>query len=271
MNLQGDSPFFTLPLELRQQIYTLYLDAANRHKAHKKNWVTTDNPAETFLNHRRPPLRMPLPPLLLTCKRLFHEISPTVFESLTITLHRIRGSHKYATALFFFGKFDPPRVRKLTLYADAINKMVPQLEFLRLLTSDGTAVPSAAGIVELRVVYFPWGIPERSSEMNGKAMQRWFGQALLKHIAALKMLEVVRLWGCPTWWVEFLEANTTARVIHEYDIQDFAGWSFKRGTPGKGAPVGFAPVFPETRVRGEWFVPGLESPGPSGPPDIPGC
>jgi hypothetical protein len=70
MNLQGDSPFFALPLELRQQIYTL---------------------------------------------------------------HRIRSSHKYAIALFFFGKFDPPRVRKLTLYVDAIDKMVPQLEFFRLL------------------------------------------------------------------------------------------------------------------------------------------
>jgi len=224
---QNTSPFFTLPYELRSKIYTLYLDAPNRYRAHKTSWAGTSNPTSSFLYHR---LHTPVPALLLTCKRIYSDLAPTVFGDLTLTFReRWRGRRGRTTALHAFGRLDLPRVKKLTLIVDAINYWHDRMGFFKKLTSyeareEGFenggmpkwngAVPPTTGLREFVVVWFPYGTPPHSLGVCGPREQRRFGEQLVGHLVTLKTLEVIRLeHGCPAWWGEFLRERTEARVV----------------------------------------------------------
>ncbi|KAK0643738.1 hypothetical protein B0T16DRAFT_188340 [Cercophora newfieldiana] len=200
---------------------------------------------------------MPVPALLLTCKRIFTELSPSVFSTATLALRETwRGRRSRHVTLFAFGKFDPPRIHSFTLIVDAINTF--HIDFIEKLTSyekreEGfetamapkymSAVPAMTQLREFTVVWFKNGVPHQSPGMNGPGRRRHFGTFLLGHLVTLKTLEVIRLRRCPEWWVEYLEEHSTARVICEEEDQgiDVSPGSRRGHVP---VPPGFASGIP---------------------------
>ena len=247
MDAQSASPFFTLPFELRQNIYTLYLDEDNSFRAHKKSWTTTLHCYPTFLIR---PHRTPVPPLVLACKRVFAELSPTVFGEATFVMReRFRRRRKGDSALFAFGKFDPTRWRKLTLIVDVTRDWRFAMDFLRHLvgTNDrdddvkegqipefglhGEPKPRVCGaavaLEEFVVRWFPGG--NKCPYPTDWALEKC-SQKVVEVLAEIKSLRMIRLRDeCPAWWVEYLQERSGAIIV-------FSNWVYE-GHPRDGKRV----------------------------------
>ncbi|KAK1752205.1 hypothetical protein QBC47DRAFT_390002 [Echria macrotheca] len=114
---QSHSPFFTLPAELRQRIYTLYLDSSHRYRPHARAYFTA--PTGWLHANLGSLRRLPVhghPSFLLTCKRAYLDLYHEAFHQATFVIrHRWRRNE---WALGYFGKPDPRRWTKLVVIND---------------------------------------------------------------------------------------------------------------------------------------------------------
>lgn len=246
---QHGSTFLCLPREVRDKIYTNYLDAlrAPLTEASYRYWSESKNPELAFLAK---PYAHSLPALLETCKTVYRELAPEVLRSASMRV----GEPKFSTRIGIgvFGRFDLSKVRKLYLIIDASEPLWMQwVEFFQVITSFDTrewefkrlfenysdeTVPAATELEELVVVWgpsfpIPITIEEEEAEApvdNGReatvraqvaeraGYNAWGEEKFLRHVAALPNLKIVRLCNnYPERWGPWLTENTGTVVFCE--------------------------------------------------------
>ncbi|KAI1368192.1 hypothetical protein F5Y08DRAFT_296796 [Xylaria arbuscula] len=105
--MQADSPLFSLPREVRDRIYDFYL--AYNHS----DFADTIRPTKEFFPEDKVFSR-DLPALMLTCKRAYWELSPTVHGEAAMRVE-MRGRVERRIGFAVHGTLRFERLRKLWL------------------------------------------------------------------------------------------------------------------------------------------------------------
>ena len=220
MNPQSESPLFSkLIPEIRAKIYEFHLDDLQnfppRESLPVRYWMFSKRPEMAFLAAGE--VHGDLPDLLITCKRVFNELAPSVFDHFSISA-RLMGWN-LRTGLGVFGNLDLAHKRKLTIINHPSTKMPDWLSFFR----DVTSYPAATQLEELvldwrQTVDLDLQTDGAEADQLLERISEEQKTELLLHITSLKALKLIKLWGnCPTWWADFLRENSVsaARVICE--------------------------------------------------------
>ncbi|KAI1124603.1 hypothetical protein F5Y10DRAFT_24957 [Nemania abortiva] len=194
--MQADSPFFSLPSEVRDRIYDFYLTYDH------SDFGDTLRPYLLYFDNA---YSRALPALMRSCKRAYREMWPTVHDQAVMRVE-MRGRVERRIGFAVHGTLRFDRLRKLWL-------LIP-LEYPnwnRWLYFFGDVVRRTP---DLRVLVIDWS-PRRTKEIG------WAGRVNVKKeeeffqiIERLKELHTVTIHGdVSAKWIDRLK-KTVARVVH---------------------------------------------------------
>ncbi|KAI1778516.1 hypothetical protein F4818DRAFT_406341 [Hypoxylon cercidicola] len=194
-----ESPFFSLPLEMRERIYEFYLVFDH------SDFEDTLRPQHVYLDG--PPYARPLPSLMLTSKHLYRELSQAVHGQAAFRVL----SHGYSDRRIGFAvhgtlRFD--RLEKLWLILTA---EYPQWN--SWLSFFGAVVERAPNLKTLVIDWAPRPVSDVGwrDRINIKKEEEFCGI-----IASLKELRLVHFYGdIPSRWMIQLE-KTAPHVVHHH-------------------------------------------------------
>ncbi|KAI0880223.1 uncharacterized protein GGS22DRAFT_182450 [Annulohypoxylon maeteangense] len=196
--MAGLSPLFQLPQEVRDKIYEFYL--AFNHS----DFEDTLRPQIVYFGDV--PYSRPLPSLMLTCKSLYQELSPTVHGEAILRVE-IPGWNDRRIGFGVRGNLKFDRLSKLYLL------IATEHPNWNSWLSTFEAVAEHGKNIETLVI--DWG--PRPVESVG-----WSGRANLKKeteffnaITSLKNLQILRVYGniSPRWMNRFDEIAKRAHVV----------------------------------------------------------
>ncbi|ROV96549.1 hypothetical protein VMCG_07825 [Cytospora schulzeri] len=203
IHTQSGSPFFAIPGGIREAIYTYYLTFHFRDiklSGRPCFWASSDQP-----------FSKPLPALMLSCKRAYHEMRPKVHEEAVMIACMFMGSSR-KIGFAVHGNLRISRLRKLVfLVATDRSPWVTWMGFLRQVTG------RAEGLRELVVDWEPrWTAVPGSTEEWGLQETRKV-KRMFEVIDGAPALEVVTIHGdIPSDWLDELRvmiANKLDRVV----------------------------------------------------------
>lgn len=201
-NAQSSSPFFSIPGEIRKAIYAYYLTF------HYRDFEISSRPCYMFRGE--PAFSKPLPALMLSCKRAYHEMRPTVHEEAVMIACKFDGGQRIGFAVH--GNLRIPRLRRLVFLVAM--EHASWNTWMGLL---GQVTGRAEGLRELVVDWEPrWATLSGGVRNLGQQESRKV-KRFLQAIAGAPALEAVRIHGdIPPDWLDELKvmiANRLDRVI----------------------------------------------------------
>lgn len=205
---QAQSPIFRLlPAEVHAAIYVHYLVFTCD--------CFVDKQALRVVLDRERAFSHPLPPLMTSCRRLYHELAPLALGRAALRLFRLERTSCVLYGVAVYGLLRWEALRTLTLvvslawpwetWADEFRVVVAMTPGLKELVVEWFA-SQANTVVKSTVVV---NIPPRET-------RPWVTQeeAFLDAIGTLKELEVINFRGdVPDKWIDVLGKETQATIV----------------------------------------------------------
>lgn len=209
INTQPSSFLFAMPGEIREAIYAYYLTF------HYGDFEFSSRPFFTFLGERE--FSKPLPALMLSCKRAYDEMRPTVHEEAVLRACMFEHGKRIGFAVH--GNLRLRRLRRLVFHV-----AMEHANWNTWMSFFSHMMDCANGLRELLVDWEPRRAPSSGgigylAQQDSRMEKRFF-----ETIAGAPGLETVRLHGdIPPHWLDRLEvmiANRQDRVVKVKSLKD---------------------------------------------------
>ncbi|KAI1081782.1 hypothetical protein F5B20DRAFT_535360 [Whalleya microplaca] len=202
--MQAQSPFFSLPQEVRDHIYELYLTF--NHTFNHTDFGDTLRPRHMYMDVAA--YSRPLPALMFSCKRAYQELASAVHGQALMRVE-MRGRNERRIGFAIHGTLHFDRLVKLWLLV-----ATEHTNWNRWLSFFGEVIQRARNLKALVIDWEPRVFPysEWAGRVNTKKEDEFFGI-----IASLKTLEVIEIHGSiPDGWKSRLEGIAKHVVYYRY-------------------------------------------------------